>query len=97
MNVCRMLLFISLFAASYAYSFQFALSLEDSIVIAKEYIKKNNIDVGSHFLSKVKFKENCKKGMCWELVWRYRLSKTDGGDVIIFVYPDKSVESTYGE
>jgi len=71
-NFRGILLFMSLFSTSYAYSFQFTLSLEDSIAIAKEHIEKNDINVSNHFLSKAEFLENCTKGMCWKIVWRYR-------------------------
>jgi len=75
-----------------------ALSAEQAIAIAKQYVQTNKIDVSHYFIAKAEYVglyDEYHKPV-WRIEW-HLLAQVKGGQIFVLVYPDGNVSSTFGE
>ncbi len=65
---------------------------------AKEYVKKEKIDITGYFIQKVEFKNQYEElvPQYWEVTFT-KVPRIKGGYIFIHVYNDGSVKPFYGE
>lgn len=75
-----------------------AVSIDEALEIGKKYVRKHQINVSEKYIDSVQLNLNLqsKRGRHWRIT--YELNKSaKGGQTILFIYMDKSVEVGYGE
>jgi hypothetical protein len=75
-----------------------ALAIEAALKVARRYVEAHHIEVARYYVDSVKLDQNPRgdRGKHWVII--YELSDyTKGGQVILYVYMDGSVEKFSGE
>lgn len=84
------LCFIILKSAHPAYAQEPSLSLKDSIKIAEDALKRNNVDVSDHYLYSITFSRS-SKGDYWYYTYRPKTA-SEYGQIFVKVYMNGEAE-----
>ncbi len=74
------------------------LTVDDALKMARQYVEAHRIDVSKSYIDSVKLDLNprCDRGKRWVIVYELK-EYAKGGQIILHVYMDKSVERFFGE
>lgn len=75
------------------------ITIDEALLIGKEYIIKNNINISDKYIDSVKFNlsSDDKSKNYWLITWELNNRTSKGGQIFMKIYMDKSVEIGYGE
>lgn len=72
------------------------IAIEQALVLARQYVASEKIDVSRSFLAKVEWQWQSGLMSFWLVEWR-RIEFVDGGQVYVKVFADGTIEYTFGE
>jgi hypothetical protein len=75
-----------------------ALTIDDALSVARQYVETHHIDVSQHYVDSVRLDLNPRgdRGKRWIIIYE-RNDYAKGGQIIFHVHMDRSVERFSGE
>ena len=75
-----------------------SVGIEDALTVAKQYVESHHLDVSQHYIDSVKLDLNPRgdRGRRWVITYELN-DYAKGGQIILHVYMDRSVERLFGK
>ncbi|MGA3286259.1 MAG: hypothetical protein ABSD46_02405 [Bacteroidota bacterium] len=74
------------------------LSAKEAIQLAEQYVVEKKIDTSRHYLAYVEYINlyNEYEKQYWRIEWRLLAGRSLGGEIVVFVYNDRSIKHFKG-
>jgi hypothetical protein len=71
--------------------FDIPMSKQEAISLAKQYVQSNSIDISKHHIGSAEYHFSSGLNSYWQIEWR-KNQLVRGGQIIVIVYEDGSIE-----